>query len=132
MAATTSVEKREPTPVQAERTRTGPTFLPSCDIIENPEELLLVAEVPGVAADGIDIDFERGRLTLTARVAPRQEKSVNYLLREYEVGDFRRTFEVSESIDPAKISAEVKNGVLTVHLPKAESIKPRKIAVMSI
>lgn len=85
-------------------------------------------DLPGVTADDLDIDFENKELTIRGRVSPRQEGS-QYLFAEYGVGDFYRTFSIGESIDTEKIAAELKNGVLTLHLPKTEAVKPRKIAV---
>jgi len=105
-------------------------YAPAVDIIEKPDELLLIADVPGVEADGIDVEFDRGSLTIDAKVKPRyDEAELNFLRHEYGVGDYHRCFEVSEQIDAEKINATVEGGVLTVHLPKAESVKPRKIAV---
>ncbi len=80
-------------------------------------------------SDQIDINFEKGTLTLHAPVPARQSEDQLYLVHEYGVGDYYRTFNVSESIDAGRISAEYGDGVLTLHLPKAESIKPRKISV---
>jgi HSP20 family molecular chaperone IbpA len=102
------------------------------DIIEKPDELLLLADVPGAQVDGIDIHYERGALTLTARVDERQPNESNWILREYGVGDFVRTFQVGEGIDAAKIKAEVTGGVLTLRLPKAEAAKTRKIVVKTL
>ncbi len=88
--------------------------------------------MPGVRADDIDIRYEQGLLTLQGRVEPRQqEASTNYLLREYGVGDFYRSFRVGEGIDPDKIQAELNDGVMKLHLPKAEAAKPKKIPVRS-
>jgi HSP20 family protein len=72
-----------------------------------------------------------GVLTVSATVAPRYDASANFLLAEYGVGGFHRSFRVSEQIDAARIHAEYENGVLTIHLPKAEQAKPRKIQVQS-
>jgi HSP20 family protein len=130
MSDTTNIEKREVT-AEPERTRSGRTYVPAVDIVEQGDELLLIADVPGATADGMDIDFERGRLTVTARVEGRQEPGTNYFLHEYGVGDFVRTFQISEAIDASKIEAEVNAGVLTVHLPKGEAAKSRKIAIKS-
>jgi len=130
MSDNTNIQKREVTG-EPERIRSGPTYVPAVDIVEQGDELLLIADVPGATADGIDIDFERGRLTVTARVETRQEPGTDYFLREYGVGDFVRTFQISEAIDAAKIEAEINAGVLTVHLPKAETAKSRKIAIRS-
>lgn len=112
-----------------ERTRTGAIFRPNVDIVETAEELLLLADIPGAKSEDIDIDFENGTLTLRAKVASRQHESTQFLHREHLVGDYRRTFQVHESIDPAKIRADYEAGVLTVHLPKHEAARPRKIAV---
>lgn len=114
---------------KVERTRCGHCYRPTCDILELPDELLVVADVPGAKSDAIDVKFEDGTLAIYAQVEPRQNEETQLLLREYGVGDYYRTFEVSESIDVAKIAAEYANGVLTLHLPKAEALKPRKIKV---
>lgn len=132
MSDTTTLEKRVAAANQPERIRNGRTYIPPVDIIEKHDELLLLADVPGAKAEGIDIHYERGELTLTARVDPRQPEPAEWLCREYGVGDFVRTFRIGEGIDPAKIAAEVTGGVLTLHLPKAEAAKTRKIAVKAV
>lgn len=111
-----------------ERTRGGVTFQPRVDIYETDRELTLVADVPGVRPEDIDLRYENGELLLHARAQPRQTGKTA-LLREYEVGDFHRAFRIDESIDSTKIEGECKNGVLTVHLPKVEAKKPRQISV---
>jgi HSP20 family protein len=127
MATDTSMNQIEsPT---AERTRGGRVYRPHVDILETAEELTLVADVPGVKSDAIDIDFEEGVLTIQGKVEPRYGEGINFLLNEYGIGDFYRTFRVSEQINVGGIHAECSDGVLRVHLPKAESAKPRKIAV---
>jgi len=127
MATDTSVKQSEPE--SAERTRGGQVYRPNVDILETAEELTLVADVPGAASDAIDIDFEEGVLTIQGKVEPRYGDNVTLLLNEYGIGDFYRTFRVSEHVDVSGIHAECNDGVLTVHLPKAETVKPRKIAV---
>jgi HSP20 family protein len=125
---TTTVEKQSDSLPQTERTRGGRVYRPNVDILEKQDELLVVADMPGVKGGEIDIRFEDGELTIHGPSAARQE-GVRYLLQEYGVGDFYRTFRVSERIDAAKISAEYKDGVLVLHLPKVEAVKPRKIKV---
>jgi len=126
----TALEKRETAATQVEPTHGGRSYIPNVDILERENELLLVADVPGARADGVNIDYERGCLTLQADVAPRQDESrTNFLLQEYGVGHYSRTFQVGEGIDAHKITAEIADGVLTVHLPKAERLRPRKIEV---
>jgi HSP20 family protein len=111
-----------------ELTRGGLHFSPRVDIYETDSELTLFAEVPGVRSEDVDLHYEQGELALRARVQPRSQGK-RLLLQEYEEGDFYRAFNIHESIDAGRISAECKNGVLTVHLPKAESAKPRQISV---
>ena len=113
---------------RAELTRGGLHFTPRVDIYETDNELLLFAEVPGVRPGDVDLHYEQGELTLTANVRPRSEGK-RLLLQEYEEGGFYRAFNIHESIDATRISAECKNGVLTVHLPKQESAKPKQVKI---
>jgi HSP20 family protein len=130
MANDTAIEKRETQTMQPEPIHGGQAYIPAVDIVERPKELLLLADVPGVKPDGVNINYERGLLTVHGKVAPRQDPAAtNFILQEYGVGDFYRRFEVGEGVDASRIEAELHDGVLTVHLPKAEDILPRKIAV---
>jgi HSP20 family protein len=131
MSTETMTAKQDGHEEQAEYTRTGPVYRPNVDILELPNELLVHADVPGLRGEDIDINFEDGTLTLHGRVKSRQPSGTEFLSREYGVGDFYRTFRVSEEIDPAKITAECRDGVLTLHLPKSEAAKPRKIQVQT-
>jgi HSP20 family protein len=126
--ADTALQK-EPTThtlTPAEVTR-NVTYTPRVDILETENELLLFADLPGVKDEAVDIRFENGELTLHARRAP--ANVTGQWLWENEIGDFFRAFRISEQVDAGKIWAELKNGVLTLHLPKVEAAKPRKIAV---
>jgi HSP20 family protein len=116
-------------PALAERTRSGCCYRPNVDIVEQNDELLVMADVPGAKSDSIDIRFEDGTLEIEAAVTPHPGDDDTCLLREYNVGDYYRSFQVSEAIDASKISAQYADGVLTLRLPKAEAVKPRKIAV---
>jgi HSP20 family protein len=111
-----------------ERTHGGVSFTPRVDIYETEKELVLQADLPGVRPEDVDLRYEQGELMLYGKVQPRHRGRTN-LLAEYQVGDFYRAFAIHESIDASKISAECKNGVLTVHLPKAEAARPRQINV---
>ena len=131
----TALSKQEPKQQQSdlatvERTRGEICFTPRIDIWETEEELLLFADVPGVTADNLDIQFENRELRIHGRVSPRHEK-IEFLYGEYGIGDFYRTFSIGESIDAEKISAELQDGVLTLHLPKTEAVKPRRIEVQT-
>jgi len=111
-----------------ERLREGVTFTPRVDIVETDKELLLFADLPGVRSEDVELHFEKGQLVLTGHVNPRAG-SKQFVLREYDEGDFYRAFAIHESIDATKIEASCKQGVLTVHLPKVEAVKPRQINV---
>lgn len=111
-----------------ERTRETPTYTPRFDIWETDEELILYGDLPGVEPQDLDIRFENRELTVLGRV-PSRHAERRQLYGEYGIGDFYRTFAIGETIDGSKISAELKNGVLTLHLPKTEAVKPKRIVV---
>jgi HSP20 family protein len=128
MANITTTASKDRAESRPETTRGGVYFTPRVDIVETDAELTLYAEVPGVRPEDVDLRYEKGELLLHARVPSRQERQTA-LLQEYEEGDFFRAFTIHESIDSGRIAAECKNGVLTVHLPKVEAVRPRQIAV---
>jgi HSP20 family protein len=129
MANSSAVVQKEAGEIsRPEATRGGYYYTPRVDIYETDDELVFLCDLPGVRPEDIDLRFERGELTLHGRVRPRQE-GVRYLLNEYGVGDFYRSFTVHEELDANQITADFKHGVLTVHLPKREEAKPRKIAI---
>ena len=128
MPSEATVQKRTDAVPETERTRGGRVYRPNVDILEKQDELVVVADMPGVKSGEIDIRFEEGELIIHGPAADRHEGD-RYLLQEYGVGDFYRTFRVSERVDATKISAEYKDGVLVLHLPKVEAAKPRKIKV---
>ncbi len=120
-------------PNHGETTRTTAVFRPDVDIVETPTGITLYADMPGAAPEDISVNFERGTLTVTAKVTNRVrsegQTTVNHLLREYGVGDYQRVFQVSENIDATKIEATYNDGVLLLQLPKVEAAKPRKIQI---
>lgn len=130
MANITSQAAKDRSEARAEATRGGVFFMPRVDIVETDGELTLFAEVPGVCPEDVDLRYEKGELVLHGRVK-RCSSRQTMLLQEYEEGDFYRAFNISESIDASRISAECKNGLLTVHLPKVEAVRPRQITVRS-
>lgn len=128
---TDTLVKKEEQPqdvATVERTRNGVTYSPRFDIWETDDELILYGDMPGVAPDGLDIRFENRELTIHGKVEPRHH-DIEFLQGEYGIGDFYRMFTIGESIDVDRISAELSNGVLTLHLPKTEAVKPRRIEV---
>jgi HSP20 family molecular chaperone IbpA len=129
MSETMVKKEEQPAEVASvERTRSGQTYSPRFDIWETKEELILYGDLPGVTAESLDIQFENDVLTIHGTVGSRH-KDVDFLYGEYGIGDFYRTFTIGESIDSGKITAEMHNGVLTLHLPKTEAVKPRRIEV---
>lgn len=106
----------------------GATVAPRVDILEKEDELLLFADLPGVKTDDIDLHFENGELTLHGRRRSFHEGKTRTSY-EYEVTTYQRTFRIGENIATDKIAAELKDGVLTLHLPKVEAVRPRKIAI---
>jgi HSP20 family protein len=112
----------------AESTRDVPSYIPAVDIYESPEALTLVADIPGVGPENVVIDVHDNQLTLRGTVMSEGEKE-RLLVQEYGVGDYFREFTLGRNIDQTKIEASVRDGVLTLTLPKAEAIKPRKVNV---
>lgn len=111
---------------QPEKIEQRPVVAPSVDVFENENELLVVADLPGVSQDRMSIHFEKGRLTIEGKRAPAKWEP---RMAEAENADFRRTFLVPQGIDAEHISAELAAGVLQIHLPKHASVKPRRIEV---
>lgn len=128
--AQTALTKREQTDLTArEQTRDrAVTYTPRCDILETEDELVLYADLPGVQPGDADVRYENGELIIHGKCAPRHD-GVSYLAYEYGIGDFYRAFTIGEAIDADRITAELKHGVLTVHLPKNEAVKPKRITV---
>jgi HSP20 family protein len=104
------------------------TFTPRVDVVETADEVLLLADVPGVRPEDLELHFEKDELTLHGRCAPRGF-GTRTRAAEYEVGDFYRTFAVGEGVDSGRITAELAHGVLTLRLPKREAVKPKRIPV---
>ncbi len=111
-----------------DRTAENIEFAPAVDIYDRGEEIVLVADMPGVPSEGTEVHLDRGALSIRGRVS-QEPPAGRWTLQEFRVGDYVRTFTVSEDIDPAGIAAELKSGVLTLRLPKAAEKKPRKIEV---
>jgi len=121
-------EKAEVT-TAAEQTRPGSVFTPAVDIFETEKEITLLADVPGVTADALNIDLHENVLTLDGDVhAPEGADEVD-VIREYRTGKYYRQFTLSQIIDQGKIKAELTNGVLRLRLPKIKAATPRKITV---
>jgi len=122
---------REPaaTPAPAELAEErAVTVSPRVDVLETENEFVVLADVPGVKPEDVDIRFEKGELTVHGQ-RPAAHPGKEPVLREYEATNYHRAFAVAETIAADRITAELKNGVLTVRLPKVEAVKPKRIAV---
>jgi len=115
-------------PTHREETRTvGRILTPAVDIFESEDSLTLMADMPGIDKDGLEINLEKGVLTITGEM--KMESRGKAIAREFIPANYYRQFKLSEHIDAEKTSAELHNGVLTLQIPKAESAKPKKIKI---
>lgn len=119
-SATTIAAAREP----------SLTYQPNVDICDSGADVLLVADIPGARADGIDVSFEDGVLSVHAAVPPR-ELPGRSVQQEYGIGDYRRSFRLGDDFDASQITADYRQGVLTIRVPRLAAVRPRKIDVRS-
>lgn len=106
------------------------TSQPAIDVIENENESLIVAEMPGVKKEDVNLSVENGVLTIKGERKATEIPDVTKVLhREIEYEPFSRTIKLPHPVDVAKISAELTNGILKISLPKAEEIRPRTIEI---
>ena len=123
------VKSKQEVASPAEQTKPGVVFTPDVDIFENDRQLTLLADMPGVAPDDIQIDLNDNVLTIAGGVKPFENAHESDVLIEFEIGRYYRQFTLSEVIDQGRIEAKLEDGVLRLILPKAEKAKPRQIAV---
>jgi len=112
-----------------EPTRATRIYRPDVDIIEKKDSILLIADMPGVDEKAVDITLEKDVLTIYGRVEADKIRTAEPVHREYGVGDYQRMFTLSDEINKEAIKATMKNGVLQLLLPKAETAKIKKIQV---
>ena len=124
-----AVKEKEEVTVQAEHTTPGPVFTPAVDIFEKEEALVLLADLPGVGADGLTIDLRDNTLTLTGDIGGYEVPGGDEVMVEYGVGKYYRQFSLSEKIDQEGIDAKLADGVLRLTLPKVGRAVPRRITV---
>jgi HSP20 family protein len=117
------VEKRQ------EPTVSWRTYLPVTDIFETDQALIVVLEMPGVGKDAVNVNVENDILTINGQIDYSKYEGLQPIYTEYNVGHYARSFQISSKIEQGDISAELKDGVMTLVLPKAERAKPRKIKV---
>lgn len=116
----------------AEQTRPGLVFTPSVDIFETDNEIILLADMPGVSPEGIAIDLRDNTLTFTGEAKSPASEDEDVLLAEYDTGKYYRQFALSSLIDQEKIDAKLADGVLRLTLPKVEKATPRKIDITTV
>jgi len=123
------VKEKQEVAIPAEQTRPGAVFSPNVDIYETEQTITLLADLPGVRQEDLKIDLRDSVLTLSGDVQPMESDDERHLIVEYGIGRFFRQFTLSEVIDQERIDAKLKDGVLTLDLPKVEKATPRTIAV---
>ncbi len=125
--------ERDRVPVQqpegTERTRTRPVYAPQVDIIETEDALEVLADMPGVTKDSVEITLEQRVLSIRGRADISLPEELAPLYLEYQPGDYERAFTLSDAVDPAGIEARVRGGVLQLRLPKAGPAKRQRIEV---
>ena len=128
---TVAMEKRAAADAAPEKLSADVFYTPAVDIWENNDGFTFLMDLPGVKNDDIDITYNGGVLTVEAKASPRQCDEDRRLLEEYRVDHFRRSFDISVPIHSEGITAGLKNGELTLWVPKAQAARTRKIAVKS-
>jgi HSP20 family molecular chaperone IbpA len=123
-------QSQDKTPAEIPETTTGGrVYRPLADIVETDDGVTLMLDMPGVAAEDVDVTLERRVLTIRGKVRATSPETLELAYAEYGEGDFERSFTLSDDFDPEKIGASVSHGVLAVTLPRAAQAQPRKISV---
>lgn len=122
------VQEKEEVQTETERTRDMLTFVPNADIYETEDAIVLLVDMPGVNESSVDINIERNVLTITGNVEPAVPEGYSLSYAEYRIGDYQRSFILSNQVDQEQIDATIHDGVLKLHLPKSGP-ETRKIEV---
>jgi HSP20 family protein len=130
MPDTKEIQKKEVAMSQdVEPTRARKVYTPAVDIIERSDDIVVIADMPGVDEKSVDITLEKNMLSIYGRVEPVMPEQHRLAASEYGIGDYQRVFTIADTVDRSRIQATVKNGVLRLVLPKAEEVRTRKIEV---
>ena len=116
-------------PTETERTRNRKVYVPKVDIIETGDAMVMYADIPGADEKTVDVTLEKSVLTIRGTIAPQEFVGRSIAYAEYDVGDYERSFTVSDEVDRDRIEAVVKNGVLKLVLHKIPQVEARKITV---
>jgi HSP20 family protein len=123
------VQKKREQETREESTIPARVFVPSADIYETQDALTVILEMPGVEKNNVDVRVEDGVLSVLGKLDLSKYQGLQPLYIEYNVGHYSRSFQLSSKVDQNKIAAELKDGVLSLTLPKVEQAKPRTIEV---
>jgi HSP20 family molecular chaperone IbpA len=131
MAETQEMQVQQKREIDKAQESTTPmrAFVPSTDIYETEEALTVVLEMPGVSKDNVDVHVEDDVLTVEGRIDFKKYEGLRPVYSEYNIGPYRRSFRLSNQVDQSKIEAEMRDGVITLMLPKSEKAKPRRISI---
>lgn len=127
---TREIEAREKEVLMTEDPRAGLVFRPDVDILEESDAFVIHADMPGASQETVEVQLEKGLLTLHARVAESSSQT-RPRYAEYRDGSYFREFRLSKDIDVAAVTARMKDGVLELRLPKSAEKKPRRISVQA-
>jgi HSP20 family protein len=116
-------------PAETERTRNRKVYVPKVDIIETGDAMVMYADIPGADEKTVDVTLEKSVLTIRGTIAPQEFEGRSIAYAEYDVGDYERSFTVSDEVDRDRIEAVVKNGVLKLVLRKIPQVEAKKITV---
>lgn len=120
-----NIEKRH----EVKDAQDAPVFVPVTDVYEKQDLIVVRCDMPGVTEDKLEVTLENNELTISGTQQMAMPEGMDRMIGEYEPGVFLRTFRVTQEIDHEKIKARLRNGVLDIELPKAETAKPKKIAI---
>jgi len=124
-----AVRQKQEVSAKDEKTVPGRFYAPATDIYETDDALTVVMEIPGVDRQHVNVSLENSTLRIEARIDPANYEGMEPLYTEYGVGNYARSFELSNKVDRDRISAEVADGVLTLTLPKVKETQPRSIPI---
>jgi HSP20 family protein len=123
------VQKKRELDQKEETTIPARVFMPNADIYETADALTVILEMPGVEKGNVDVRVEDGVLNVAGQLDLSKYQGLQPLYTEYNIGHYARSFRLSSKIDQGRIAADLKDGVLSLTLPKVEEAKPRTIKV---
>jgi HSP20 family molecular chaperone IbpA len=123
------VQRKREVEKKQESTIPARVFVPATDIFETDQALTVVMEMPGVHKDNVEVNVENDVLKISGKIDFSKYEGLQPLYTEYNIGNYSRSFELSSKIEQEGIKAELKDGVMSLVLPKAEKAKPRRISV---